>query len=679
MDFTHLHSLDHDGQASANESSIITPNNEASPSLRQLHAIHARVMNRETLDRWCERGILGIVLGILVFSPLAFGAARLQEFLVVQALTGIAALLWLIRLWLNERPKFLFPPVGWTVLAFAGYAVGRYLTSDVEYVARQELLRILVYATLFFIIVNNLHRQESTQIISFTWFGLAMLISFYAVFQFATKTDLVWNVHSSYLGRGSGTYICPNHLGGFLEMLLPLTLAYALVGRGKPLTKILLCYAALCLVAGIAVSASRASWVSISAALIVLALLLLSNRSFRWPALALIGLLVCGGTLAAVKTDFFERRFKQAIRSGQVELDTRWDLWDAAVRMWQDHPWLGVGPGHYDLRFRAYRASTTQLQPDRVHNDYLNLLTDWGVIGAVIVAAALSLLAFGVVKTWKKVQRDGGVFSSSQSDKFAFVLGATVGLLALAIHSAMDFNLHIPANAIIAVTLMALLTSHWRFAADRFWFSSRWIGKIIATVLLGATIGYLSLQTVQLGREAIQLNHAAGLEQESLAQAAALERAYAIEPKNHTTTLTIGEIYRQHSFEGEEGYLELANKAITWYQRGITNNPYNSYNYARWGMVLDFLGQHGEAESLFFKADALDPNGYFTSALIGKHYVECGEYATARPWLERSLFLFRKDNVLATINLKIANDRLMQAAQDPLWQKMREQLQKVSE
>lgn len=636
-------------------------------------------MNRDTLDRWCERGILGLVLGILVFSPLAFGAARLQEFLVAQALTAAAALLWLVRIWAGERPKFLFPPLGWAVLAFAGYAVGRYLTCEVEYVGRQELLRVLVYALLFFIIINNLHRQESTQIISFTWFGLATFISFYAVFQFVTKSDLVWGVHSSYVGRGSGTYICPNHLGGFLEMLLPLALAYAVVGRGKPLTKILLCYAALGMVAGIAVSASRGSWVSASAALIVLALLLFSHRSFRWPALALIILLVCGGMLAAFKTDFFERRFKQAIRSGQVELDTRWDLWDAAWRMWQDHPWWGVGPGHYDLHFRAYRTATTQLQPERVHNDYLNLLTDWGVTGAGVVALGLGLLGFGLVKTWKKVQRDGGAFSSSQSDKFAFVLGATIGLFALAIHSAMDFNLHIPANAIIAVTLAALLSSHWRFATERFWFSARWPGKIIATLLLAATLGYLIQQTAQLGRETIRLRQAARLEADSLAQATALERAFAVEPRNASTTLALGDIYRLHSFEGKNDYPELARKAITWYQRGITNNPYDSDNYARWGMVLDFLGQHDEAETLFFQADALDPNGYFTAALIGKHFVECGEYATARPWLERSLFLFRKDNEVAANNLKLANERLLQAAQNPLWQKMRDQLQKSVE
>ncbi len=81
----------------------------------------------------------------------------------------------------------------------------------------------------------------------------------------------------------------------------------------------------------------------------------------------------------------------------------------------------------------------------------------------------------------------------------------------------------------------------------------------------------------------------------------------------------------------------------------------------RWGMVLDFLGDHAAAEPMFQKADELDPNGYFTTAHVGKHYVDAGEYAAARPWLERSLLLFRT-NEIASINLQLANQRLLEAA-----------------
>ena len=90
------------------------------------------------------------------------------------------------------------------VLAFAVYAIGRYLTADIEYVARLEMIQVLLYAFLFFAIVNNLYRPESAQIISFTLIFLAAGISGYAVCQFLTHTNHVWSLHLALSGTGIG-------------------------------------------------------------------------------------------------------------------------------------------------------------------------------------------------------------------------------------------------------------------------------------------------------------------------------------------------------------------------------------------------------------------------------------------------------------------------------------------
>src|SRR5450631_3297961 len=185
-------------------------------------------MDREDLDIWCERSILGLVMGILVFAPLAMGAVDAWAFLVVQGLTIAVMLAWALRIWISPKPKLLWPPLCWVVLAFAIYAVARYFTADIEYVARQEMIRVVMYAFLFFAIVNNLYRQEYSQVISFTLIFLAMGIAAYAVFQFFTHSDRVWNLVAMYPGRGTGTYISPNNLACFLAMLLPLALAYLL-------------------------------------------------------------------------------------------------------------------------------------------------------------------------------------------------------------------------------------------------------------------------------------------------------------------------------------------------------------------------------------------------------------------------------------------------------------------
>jgi hypothetical protein len=252
-------------------------------------------MNREALDKFFERGILALVLGILVFAPLAFGAVDAWAFLVVQGLTLAVMLLWALRIWINPKPKLLWPPLGWVVLAFAIYAIARYLTADLEYVARQEMIQVLIYAFLFFAIVNNLYRQEFSRVISFTLVFLAMGISGYAVFQYLTHSERVWNLTALYPGRGTGTYISPNNLAGFLEMVLPLAIAYLLAGRITPVTRILLGYSALVILAGIAVTFSRGGWAACAVALLTLFGALMFYRQYRLPALLFLLILLGAG------------------------------------------------------------------------------------------------------------------------------------------------------------------------------------------------------------------------------------------------------------------------------------------------------------------------------------------------------------------------------------------------
>lgn len=620
-------------------------------------------MNRETMDRWCERGILVLALGILVYGPVALGAVKPLDFLVVQALTMGVLLLWGLRLWLHPRPQFLWPPISWTVVAFVVYALARYLTCDVEYTGRQELIRILVYAFLFFALLNNLHGQEAVRTISFTMIFLGMAISLYAVGQYLTGATHVWNIEAGEPGRASGTYVSPNHMAGFAGMLLPLGLAYTLVGRGKPLTKVFLGYAVLATAAGIAVTISRGGWMSYGFALVIFFGILAWHRNYRLPSLLMMLVLLAGGVFFAIKTSYFQERFRRAVETSKnVEVDTRFELWRAGMQMWRDQPWFGVGPAHYDLRYREYRPPTVQYQAGQAHNDYVTALADWGIVGAAIIAAALGALGMGLTRTWKHVRRTENVFGAGRSDKFAFVIGAAAGLLGLLAHSVVDFNMQIPANAILAVSLMALLSSHLRFATERYWTRLRVGGKLLASFALLAGLSYLGYQEWRLGREQLWLHRADDAEPFSSDQFAAWENAHNAEPRNFDTTYALGEAYRMLSFEGGANYAELATQAMTWFDRGMNLNPFDGYNHLRYGMCLDWLGRFTESEPFFSKAEALDPNGYFMVAQLGRHYAELEDYAAARPWFERSLRLEWRGNEYAAAWLEIVLKRLEENA-----------------
>lgn len=638
-------------------------------------------MDRAILDRWCEKGILGLTLVILCFGPLAAGAVGASEFLVLQALTAGVIVLWLARIWIQKEYRLLWPPICWFVLAFTAYAIVRYQQAEIESAARSELIRILLYAFLFLAILNNLHRQESTQLIVFALVFCGMAVALYAVYQFFTNTDYVWHLlkpelkPDQYLKRASGTFINPNNLAGFLEMLVPLALACTLKGRHAHTTRILLGYASLVILAGIGVTVSRGGWIAAGASLVILFAILVCYRDSRLPAIIFLGLLL------VLAVTFFKEGYRAQTRwqrlfreSGEVQ-DVRYYVARAAVDIWKQHFWWGAGPAHFDYRFPQVRPEFVQLRPGRAHNDYLNTLADWGIVGTALVASAWLCLLVGIIRTWKFVQRAGD-FVAKPSSRAAFVVGAATGLLAILIHSLTDFNTHIPANAILMIALMAMLTGHLRFATERHWVTIGWPTRLLLTIASLIGVAYLTREgTIRLreqkfldladrtervvqkrvvvyhetvkraegdgnGSQEVDLKALDQLAQEvqqgTQDQIDALKRALEVEPKNFETSYRLGEVLRNLSWQRGSGFEALAQEAMKWFEVGMRLNPYDAYNYLRYGMCLHLLKRRAEAGAYFDRAQKLDPRSYYVLALVGWHHFNLEEFAEAKRWFLES-------------------------------------------
>ncbi|MBI3875873.1 MAG: O-antigen ligase family protein, partial [Verrucomicrobia bacterium] len=553
----------------------------------------------------------------------------------------------------------LWPPLCWAVLAFVAYAFWRYRNSDIEYVARLELIRVLVYAVFFFATLNNLNRQEAGQSVVSVLVFIGLALSVYAVFQFITHTEMVWKYlrPASYGNRGSGTYVCPNHLAGFLEMVLPLALAHTLSGRLPHAVKIVFGYAALVMLAGIGVTLSRGGWIATIAGLLLFIFLYAQRRNVRVPAIVFLGLLILGSVWFISTAQYSKERFKVLYQTGKFD-ETRFHLWKPAVEMWKDNPWIGVGPGHFDARFRQYRPELIQRRPDRVHNDYLNTLADWGIIGAALVATAWALLFLGAWQTWKYVARAQNDLGGSHGNREAFLLGAVVGLASLLVHSVTDFNFHIPANALVAVTIMALIAGHWRYASDRFWISFNQLGRVAFSVIAMACMFYLGQEAMRRLQEDSLLRHAAKTPENSREYIGLLVQANQAEPMNPDTPYRIGEAWRAWSWQGGEDHEKQAGEAMQWFEKAMALNRWNPDPPMRYGMCLDWLGRNDEADKWFDRAAQLDPNSYYLVAHLGWHAVQRGDWAKAKEFFERSIKLEWNDNPIARSYLDIVNQRL---------------------
>ncbi|MEO8085150.1 MAG: O-antigen ligase family protein, partial [Ardenticatenales bacterium] len=103
--------------------------------------------------------------------------------------------------------------------------------------------------------------------------------------------------------------------------------------------------------------------------------------------------------------------------------------WDAALRMWADRPWLGQGPGHYALRYPAYRLPRWPYDLGHAHNGYLNALAETGLLGLMTLAALLAAAAAVAVRS---------AIAPRASLEAALGLALAGSLAAVATHSLVD-------------------------------------------------------------------------------------------------------------------------------------------------------------------------------------------------------------------------------------------------
>jgi O-antigen ligase len=641
----------------------------------------------ESVDIFCARAILLIFLVILAWGPMAFGAKYPAAFLVIQALTVAALALWVVRFWVQRPFRLLWPPLCWAVLAFVLYAVARCQWVDVEYAGRQQLVRVLVYGALFFLAINNLNRKRSATLVSLmlvaVGFGLALL----AVFQFALHPTPIWGVplKEQYLGRGSGTFMNPNHLACLLGMTVPLALAFTVMGRVSATTRVLLAYGAAVMLAGIAVSISRGGIMSAIITMVVFCGVLLTQRDFWRPALVLLCVLTAMGVGAASQFDSIQKRFQTMIVRDNIT-DYRPYYWTGAWQLFRRAPAWGIGPGHFDVEFPSVRPMKVQDRPTYVHNDYLNTLCDWGVLGLGIIAAACGLLCWSLWEVWQSLRRPSHELGSKFSDRSAFVVGAAIGVLAVMLHCIVEFNMQIPALAVTAVTLMALLAGQTRFATERYWINPGRLGKILLTAVVAALLGYLSAQGLRKGAETFWLaranagntmDTASGFVDPMLTSwldlihpqqntpesvIALLTKAHEAEPMNWETDYLLGEyIWQCGLLEGSDS-LDRARQALDWYARVIPLNRFDAYAPIGCGMCLDRLGRVPEATPYFRLAVRNDPHNGYVALEVARHCIELGELAAAKKWLEQGALRYSATEVAVA-----ETQNLEQLMADPLY------------
>jgi O-antigen ligase len=205
---------------------------------------------------------------------------------------------------------------------------------------------------------------------------------------------------------------------------------------------------AVLIFAGIILSFSRMGFVATLSSLFVMGALALEtthvswvtgSRRRRWVAVGMVAALVLAG-FVFLPPERLIQRFAEFVSSDGLTSKGRTDLWAETIPLIRAYPVFGCGIGGYETAFSRFKISGALVTDDFVHNDYLQLFVELGLVGFVIGAA----LAFSVVRMALR-----SAVKSSDPEVRYFAVACVGALSTIALHSLADFNLYIPANAML--------------------------------------------------------------------------------------------------------------------------------------------------------------------------------------------------------------------------------------
>jgi len=410
---------------------------------------------RRQLSVQAERILLYGVFGLLLFGPLAFGAVEPWSIFVVEAGSTALFLLWIGKQGLDGQMTVRWNPLFLPMGVFSTLIVAQLVLRRAAYPHDTVALALLylAYGMLCFLVAQALLRGAQAR-------SLALIVSVYgaalAVFSLlqgiSSNGKLYWIRQPRMGGWIYGPYVNHNHYAGLMEMLVPIPLIVSLTRLAPAKVRAVAAATAAVMVGTIFLSGSRGGMMAIFAEMVILAALLVKQKRGLRTAIGIgVFLAIVVGLLVWIGGGELSKRIA-TVGPGHTELsgDIRANINRDGLRMFLKRPLLGWGLASFPIVYPQFRTFYTNFFVNEAHNDYLQLLVEMGVLG-------FATMAWFVVTLYSRALKKIGNWTGEMSG--AVTLACLLGLSGILVHSAVDFNLQIPANAALFYVLCTVAAS----------------------------------------------------------------------------------------------------------------------------------------------------------------------------------------------------------------------------
>ena len=391
---------------------------------------------------------------LFAFSVLAHGVVEVWSESALESGAALLLVYWAFVAYLDKDTRIQWNPLNWPILGFIAIGLGQLLFRATAYpfLTRVEVLRFAAYFIVFFLMAQAF--QGRVAMTSLAWFliMLCFSVSLLGIIQhFTSQGEIYWFRTVGANSDPFGPFVNRNHFAGFVELTLPMGLAL-MVFRGIrrdvfPLATLL----TVVPVSAIILSGSRAGIISLAFEVGVLALFVRMRRSSEGPRMAVVAIVPLAALALVVWVGAGRaiERFS-ALHSNEVAQGRRLSMARGGVHVFLNHPISGCGLGTIVVAYPRFETVYDGKVVDHVHDDYVEELAETGLLGGLCGLAFLWLLFHGTRKSFEAEQ---GHFSRGLH------VGAIVALSGILLHSFVDFNLHIPSNALLLLLSTFIATS----------------------------------------------------------------------------------------------------------------------------------------------------------------------------------------------------------------------------
>jgi O-antigen ligase len=409
--------------------------------------------HRDALANRAGTALLYGVFGLLLFGPVAFGAVEPWSIFLLEAGSAALFLLWIAKQVLEGEIRVRWNPVFLPMAAFGLLVVSQLVFHRSAYPHDTAALALLYfsYAMLCFLAGQALLKSSQARSLAliFSLYGAA-LASFALIQGISSNGKLYWLRQPRMGGWIYGPYVNHNHYAGLMEMLIPIPLVLALTKLASSKTRAAAAAVAAVMVGTIFLSGSRGGMLAIVAELVILAILLIKQKQGLGTAIGVgVFVVIVAGLLTWVGG---AELFKRTLGSTHTEItsDIRHNINRDGLKMFLQRPVLGWGLGAFPVVYPQFRTFYTNFFVNEAHNDYLQQLVETGLLG-------FGTMLWFLITIYKRAIKKMAHWTSDLSG--AVTLASVLGLSGILVHSAVDFNLQIPANAALFYVLCTVAAS----------------------------------------------------------------------------------------------------------------------------------------------------------------------------------------------------------------------------